>query len=149
METEQHGALEFRSEAPFVSKLTGSDVPTKGPTDSNGQERRSRIRFPFHFSVRYRTLGVDPASGVGGTLDFSSHGILVQAPGATRPRIDEVLEAVVEWPILLNGITPIQFVALGRVVRTADQTFAISIARYEFRTTRKHSGSGTRDPKQR
>jgi hypothetical protein len=102
-------------------------------------ERRSKIRFPLKFAVRYRTFGAQPAVGDGTTVDFCSSGILVGETRVPSVQFDAVVEVVVEWPILRDGTIPIQFVALGRVVRVASYTFAIAITRHEFQIPRKQS----------
>jgi hypothetical protein len=44
------------------------------------------------------------------------------------------LEVNVEWPSLLDGLIPLQVVALGRVVRCLESGFALSFSQYQFRT---------------
>ena len=95
--------------------------------------------------VRYRTLGKGPMSGIGETVDFSSRGIQVQAqlhhPIGSGSRI----EAIVEWPVLLDGTIHLQLVAVGRVVRSWMSGFAISLGRHEFRTMKREPGSVAAD----
>ena len=113
----------------------------KRSTEFDGTERRSRSRYPVRLRVRYRTLGKGPVAGVGETVDFSSRGIMVQAqlhhPIGTGSRI----EAIVEWPVLLDGTIHLQLVAVGRVVRSGMSGFAISLGRHEFRTMKREPGS--------
>ncbi len=111
------------------------------PTD-----RRSRVRYPINLSVRYRTL--DPIGGVvgvGQTLDLSSSGILVESPHQQKVSVGSQLEVSVEWPILLDGTTPLQLVILGRVVRSETSRFAASFPRYYFRTMKGGPGSVSTD----
>src|SRR6266852_9546543 len=98
-------------------------------------ERRSKIRYPIRLSVRYRGLGrMDGVVGVGQTLDLSSSGILVESPHQQKVSVGSRLEVSVEWPIMLDGTSPLQVVILGRVVRSETSRFAASFPRYYFRT---------------
>jgi hypothetical protein len=44
------------------------------------------------------------------------------------------VELSVNWPARLDGICPLKFVAVGRVVRAEAAIAAVRIERYEFRT---------------
>lgn len=96
-------------------------------------ERRSRIRYPIALNVKYRTLGrYHRLSGRGTTVDFSSTGVLIG--GAQQMAPGTRLEINIEWPTLLDGLIPLQVVAIGRVVRSLDAGFAVSFGQYQFRT---------------
>ncbi len=96
-------------------------------------ERRTKNRYPIALNVKYRTLGrYHRISGLGRTINLSSSGMLVEseqhlAEGAR-------LEVNIEWPSLLDGLIPLQVVALGRVVRSFESGFALSFSQYQFRT---------------
>jgi hypothetical protein len=45
-----------------------------------------------------------------------------------------MVELSVNWPAMLDGICPLQFVATGRVVRSEAQRAAVRIEKYEFKT---------------
>ena len=47
------------------------------------------------------------------------------------------VELHIEWPSLLDGRVPLQVVTVGRVVRCEESGFAVVLAHYQFRTTRK------------
>ena len=100
-----------------------------GPTD-----RRETSRFPVRQDVRYRLLHAKglPASGVGKTLDIGSGGILFTTEG--RLPMGRLVEVAVNWPVRLNGACPLQFVAVGKVIRSEATQAAVQIARYEFKT---------------
>jgi hypothetical protein len=49
------------------------------------------------------------------------------------------VEVSVNWPVKLDGICPLQFVATGRVIRSDAQTAAVRIEKYEFRTRNMNS----------
>src|SRR5271169_1386108 len=99
-------------------------------------ERRSKARYPVVMNVRYRTLTEGPAlAGIGRTLNMSSRGFLI----ATDQQIvhdGNRLTVSVEWPSLLNGKTPLQLIALCRVIRCQPAGFAVRMERYQFRTRR-------------
>lgn len=97
-------------------------------------DRRGTGRFPVREQVRYRVVHsrLEEASGSGVTLNFGSGGILF----TTQEKIPmgRAVELSVNWPARLGGICPMQFVATGRVVRSEDDTAAVRIERYEFKT---------------
>jgi hypothetical protein len=99
-------------------------------------ERRTRVRFPLELRVNYRTLGRgNPCTGEGWVLNMSRGGLLV----FSQHEIDvgARMELSIEWPSLLHGQIPLRFVTEGKVVRRDPSSFAIVMARYEFRTTKK------------
>jgi len=105
-------------------------------------ERRSKMRYPIRLSVRYRGLGrMGGVVGVGQTLDLSSSGILVESPHQQKVGVGSRLEVSVEWPIMLDGTSPLQDVILGRVVRSEMFKFAASFESHQFRTMKRGPGS--------
>jgi PilZ domain-containing protein len=87
--------------------------------------------------VFYRVLdhrSVVPESGAGKTVDISSGGVLFETE--RRLRSGQRVELSVNWPAQLEGSYPLNFVALGRVVRVEDTRAAMHIEQYEFRTWR-------------
>jgi len=97
-------------------------------------DRRGNSRFPVLQEVRYRVLHAKgpPASGVGKTLDMGSGGILFTTEG--RLPMGRLVEVAVNWPVRLDGACPLQFVAVGKVVRSEATQAAVQITRYEFKT---------------
>jgi PilZ domain-containing protein len=96
-------------------------------------ERRRKVRYPLELTVRYQTLDEEVVvSGVGRTLNMSSSGILIVAENTVKD--GSRLKVTLEWPSLLNGITPLQLVTIGRVVRRGASSLAISVEQYQFRT---------------
>ncbi len=115
-----------RSTKNRISELLRPDVP----------ERRSKVRFPLELRVRYRSLSRRcPAAGTGVVMNISRSGVLISSEHevSTGARI----ELSIEWPSLLDGRVPLQVVTVGRVVRCEPSCFAVVLARYQFRTTRK------------
>jgi len=96
-------------------------------------ERRSKIRYPVSLNVKYRTVGrSNRISGIGRTLNMSSGGLLIAAD--QRTEVGAKVELNVEWPSMLDGMVPLQLVAVGRVVRCLEVGFALSFTQYQFRT---------------
>jgi hypothetical protein len=97
-------------------------------------ERRSKVRYPVELKVRYHTLRDGPAlAGIGRTLNVSSHGFLI----ASEEQLVQAgcrLQVSLEWPSMLNGITPLQLIAVCRVTRCQSEVFAVRLERYQFRT---------------
>jgi hypothetical protein len=99
-------------------------------------ERRSKVRFPLELRVSYRTLGRGtPRAGEGWVVNMNRGGVLVSAQheisAGTR------MELSIEWPSLLHGRVPLRFVTVGDVVRCDTSSFAVALARYQFRTAKK------------
>jgi hypothetical protein len=97
-------------------------------------ERRSKARYPVELNVRYRTLEKGLAlAGVGRTLNVSSHGLLI-ACAEQLVEDGRRLQVALEWPSMLNGTTPLQLIAVCRVIRCQSEVFAVRLERYQFRT---------------
>jgi hypothetical protein len=73
-----------------------------------------------------------PANGVGRTLDIGSGGILFTTE--ERLPIGRLVELAMNWPVRLDGVCPLQFVAVGKVVRSDATKAVVQIERYEFKT---------------
>ena len=103
-------------------------------------DRRSKVRFPLDLPVRYQTLGRSASAGKGWVVNMSSGGLLVayqqEVPVGSR------MELNIEWPSMLDGRIPLQLVTLGRVVRCETSTFAVALARPQFRTVSRAGRSG-------
>ena len=108
-----------------------------GSIDFEGPERRAKVRDPIKLRVRYRTLGRTPVNGVGESLNLSSQGIFVAAPHQQKPSVGSRVEAIVEWPIMLNGSSLLELVTLGTVQRTVNDGFAASFGKHKFRTLKR------------
>jgi hypothetical protein len=97
-------------------------------------DRRETSRFPVREDVRYRLLHARgmPANGVGHTLDIGSGGIRFTTE--ERLPIGRLVELAMNWPVRLDGVCPLQFVAVGKVVRSDATKAVVQIERYEFKT---------------
>jgi hypothetical protein len=126
----------------IFSRNMAAEQYNSGGRDFGGTvERRGSIRYPFKEDVRYKVLqskGVR-VSGLGKTLDISSRGVLFTTSERLRPA--QLVEVAVNWPATLHGTCPLQLVAKGRVVRSDNDTAAVRIERYEFRTRRRQEGA--------
>jgi hypothetical protein len=99
-------------------------------------ERRSKVRFPLELRVRYRSLAKRcPAAGTGTVMNMSRSGLLVSSQHDISEGVR--IELNIEWPSLLDGRVPLQVVTTGRVVRCEPSRFAVVLARYQFRTSKK------------
>jgi len=97
-------------------------------------ERRGTSRFPLQEDVRYKIIQskTHQMSGSGSTLNIGSGGILFTTE--ERLPLGKTVELSVNWPARLDGTCPLQFVAVGRVVRSDPHRAALRIEKYEFRT---------------
>ena len=97
-------------------------------------DRRGTSRFPVQEEIRYRVLHAKgaPTNGVGTTLDIGSGGILFTTED--RLPMGRLVEVSVNWPVRLGGSCRLQFVAVGKVVRSEAGKAAVRIERYQFKT---------------
>jgi hypothetical protein len=96
-------------------------------------ERRIKLRYPLDLSVRYRCPSAGSLiSGEGLAINLSSGGVLVASQH--QMNVGALVEIRIEWPLLLDGRTPLQLIAMGRVLRRGSSHFAASFERHEFRT---------------
>jgi hypothetical protein len=103
-------------------------------------ERRSKVRYLVRLSVQYRALTGPDASGVGTTVNLSSKGILISAALGHDINLDSPVELIMVWPMLLDGTVPLKLVVIGRVARLEASRLAISLVRYDFRTSKREPG---------
>jgi len=109
-------------------------MPANLPVNELALERRSKARYPVELNVRYRTLANGPAlTGIGRTLNASSQGLLI-ASDQQRVQHGNHLLVSLEWPSMLDGTTPLQLIAVCRVIRCQSEVFAVRLERYQFRT---------------
>jgi PilZ domain len=99
-------------------------------------ERRSKVRFPLEMKVRYRSLAQHcSAAGAGLVVNISRSGVLVSGEHEIITGVR--VELNIEWPSLLDGRVPLKVVTVGKVVRCEPSRFAVVLARYQFRTTKR------------
>lgn len=99
------------------------------------QDRRCKRRYPIELPVQYKVMKnyLVMGTGSGSSLDMSSGGISFTASAPLK--VGSYLELSISWPVLLNQSCPLKLVASGRVVRSNENRTAISLDRYEFRTS--------------
>jgi hypothetical protein len=95
-------------------------------------DRRSRQRFPLALAVEYRQLGQGARTGSGWTSNISSKGVLFEI--AEHASLSGLIEVVVNWPYILDGVCALKLVMRGRVVRIGEHTVAVESTQHEFRT---------------
>jgi len=78
---------------------------------------------------------------MGETANLSSQGTYIATGVQQELIVGSRLEAVLEWPILLEGNTALELVMLGRVMRVGSDGFAVAIWRHRFRTAKRRPGS--------
>jgi len=111
------------------------------PVDRLGRvERRSRLRFPISLSVTYGSIANGRhVCGSGQTLNVSSNGMLIKSeqPFDPKLRLGTRLKVIAIWPFWLNECAGLKLVAIGRVKRRYESSFALSIEYHEFRAIRQ------------
>ena len=123
----------------LIAIPAGRNIPT---------ERRQRFRYRLGLSVRFAPSGDGSSmSGKGMIVDMSSGGVLITS--GDQPPVGELVEMRIEWPSLLDGRIPLQFIAMGRILRHGPSGFAAAFERHEFRTlkriaTRERVANGAR-----
>ena len=119
-----------------MTPISAKDRRLLGQVPQELIERRSRVRFPLELPVSYRTLDRQcHRAGRGLVMNMSSGGVLVAS--SHEINAGRGLELSIEWPFLLDGKVPLLLVASGRVVRCGTSSFALSLTRHQFRTTKK------------
>lgn len=110
-------------------------------------ERRSRQRFPLALAVEYRLVGQGARSGWGWTSNISSRGVLFEI--VEQEPCAGLIEVIVNWPYVLDGVCALKLVMKGRVVRIGGRSVAVESTQHEFRTAgpvsprRREPGFGT------
>jgi hypothetical protein len=106
-------------------------------------ELRSRMRYPIALNLRYYPPAKrTPVSGVGTTVNLSSRGVLILARRHKVAR-GAALEVSMDWPIPVDGTTPLQLIVVGRVVRSNSNSFAVSFSAFDFQARKKQPGTFT------
>ena len=93
-------------------------------------DRRSSKRFSLRLAVKCR--GIERRIVTGECVNISSRGLLFTTPESFPP--GQLLEASIDWPILLNDCVRLTLVVEGVVVRGANQLTAMRIDKYQFKT---------------
>lgn len=98
-------------------------------------DRRTNRRFSLRLAVKCRRIEprflLDRII-IGESLNISSKGLLFAATEAFAP--GQVVEAFIDWPMLLDDHIRLTLVVEGVIVRTSQDRVAMRIEKYEFRT---------------
>ncbi|HEY3825108.1 MAG TPA: PilZ domain-containing protein [Bryobacteraceae bacterium] len=113
---------------------TGISAPP-AEEEAKSANRRRTHRFAMHLAAKFRRI--EPRSSldriiVGESLNISSKGLLFTATEAFN--VGEVVEAFIDWPMLLDSRIRLTLVVEGVIMRTAKDHMAMRIERYEFKT---------------
>jgi len=111
------------------------------PSSTEANERRLKRRFALRLDLHYKLLEREAivAYGTGHTTNVSSGGIAF----TTGNPLNEgaFVELSIEWPVLLDGHTPMRLVVYGRVVRAARGSAVCLVHKFEFRTQSRAAGT--------
>ena len=106
------------------------------PIEHIAGERRARQRYPLRLPVEYRVLaGKNAATGFGVTRDLSSGGIAFEVHELLHAGVQ--VEVSVQWPVPLDGATPLKLVVRGRLLRVEEGLAALRVQRCQFHTQRR------------
>jgi hypothetical protein len=118
---------------PAIEFCREEDIQMEIERKGFSNDRRSKHRFEMRQELRYKVLQRDRivATGVGQTLNISSRGVAVEAPGL---KAGSLVELAINWPVLLDETCRMRLIIFGRVVRADKNVTACTIDKYEFRT---------------
>jgi PilZ domain len=102
--------------------------------EAHKSDKRTHQRYPISLDLEYKLLhrGQVQGLGFGRTVNISSGGVLIEVIDI-MPR-GRLIELVVNWPFLLEGVCPLKLIVHGRVVRTDGRAVAVKAKHHEFRT---------------
>ena len=106
---------------------------------SSDRRRSRRFAIEAEVSWRQRAGRSTELAGKGTIVNISSSGILFMSD--PKPEVGEQLQLSVDWPVVLDGSTPLKLAIRGKVVRAQAHSVAVQIMNYEFRT-RAQTGFG-------
>ncbi|PWT98906.1 MAG: hypothetical protein C5B51_28285 [Terriglobia bacterium] len=90
-------------------------------------------RYPMALQLRYKAMSPEMTLfGVGSTKVMSSFELVFTTDQPLE--VGMKTEICIAWPVLLDSRVRLQLVLEGRVVRSQDDTTAISILKHHFRT---------------
>ena len=99
-----------------------------------GRNGVAKLRFAIRLDLRYKLVedGVVVAQGMGETMNIGSGGVLFAVGQPLQP--DTFVELSISWPVLLEESTRMRLVVFGHLLRSAGQSAACTLDKYEFRT---------------
>jgi hypothetical protein len=108
-------------------------------------ERRARLRYTVELDLRYKVTWRQQVlhEGSGKTCDFSRNGIFFHAEQALPTGL--AVELSIDWPMLLDGVCPLQLRISGKVLRSSEAGTAVKIMRHWFCTRSRSTASGRQE----
>lgn len=97
--------------------------------------KRSSKRYTLGLALRCRPIEPQLRLArilIGESLNISSKGLVFTTTETFEP--GQVVEAFIDWPMLLDGCVRLTLFVEGVVVRSAGNRTAMRIDKYEFRT---------------
>jgi PilZ domain len=95
-------------------------------------ERRLGVRVPLQCALRYETGSMTQKKrGEGRVIDISSSGVAFTTESALRRNTRVALH--IQWPVQLEGDTPVELFASGRVVRAEPGKIALKYDQFNFK----------------
>ena len=92
------------------------------------RHRRFRIAVPVEYVLR-------DCRGFAITRDMSSRGIFIKTSQVLK--VGKRVRLLVDWPVELNGSTPLSLIVVGKVLRSGRHGTAVSVLQHEYRLRRK------------
>ena len=120
--------------------MAAAGTTVQGTGDARSDRPRLHPRYPIEVDLACRIVkrGRVRHLGRGRTVNISSGGVLFLPNDAQRfidtVNAGDILELVLDWPVLLQRICLLKLVIRGEIVRRDGESLALRTTRYEFRT---------------
>ena len=107
----------------------GEDMPGNHPRSQPSDDQQ----YPLHLALRYRAFcgSTLVKSGEGETLSIGVSYVLFWTEQA--PNGGLVAELSIDWPVLLEGRTPLQLCIFGEIVSCSGQRVLVHIMNHELK----------------
>ena len=98
-------------------------------------DQRSEHRYPVKAALEYWIVirNRKVVTGIGGTVNISSRGVLIQTAHALPRGV--TVELSIHWPARLNNTVALKLHVIGQTIRTQGSCTAVLIRRHVFRTS--------------
>ena len=108
--------------------------PNRPRVQERGSERRFDRRYPLESDMAFRIVRRRQVleAGSGRTVNMSASGVLFKSTHALPVGGD--VELSIAWPAQLDNKVRLQLCIIGRTVWSGNNSTAVQIQRYEFRT---------------
>lgn len=88
------------------------------------RNRRFRIAVPVEYVLR-------DCRGLAITRDMSSRGIFIKTDRVLK--VGKRVRLLIDWPVELDGGTPLRLVVVGKILRSGRSGTAVSVLQHEYR----------------